>query len=84
MCVLFTRVCRGHVQGFYRVNYTPEHWAALGAAINSFSASDRLGVASDIFALFKVWTVSYPLAVFVLLDRCPVFGGRPRMCRQLR
>ena len=40
--------------GFYRVNYPADHWLALGGALTSFDAVDRLGVASDVFALFKV------------------------------
>ncbi len=48
--------------GFYRVNYTDEHWEALGNALASFSAADRLGLASDVYALFKVPAASLSVA----------------------
>lgn len=39
--------------GFYRVEYPKEHWARLGKAIEAgkLSASDRIGIISDVFSL---------------------------------
>ena len=40
--------------GFYRVNYTVPQWQALVSHLASFTPSDRLGLISDAYALFKV------------------------------
>ncbi len=55
--------------GFYRVNYAPAQWEALGGAVESqeLPATDRLGLQNDAFALMRAGALS-PTLFLSLID----------------
>jgi len=66
--------------GFYRVNYSADHWKALGTALlennTVLTAADRWGVVDDVFSLAAAGTLSYSTALdtvkYIKKDRHPV------------